>query len=226
MVASELASSRSGGTAAERPAHKTILHLGRFVVGLSAAIGGLAWTTLAQAQGELRKPAIQRLLRYGHVRRFGIRGRCGWGGVAVGYGAHSAGLNSVTLGYQAYAAAINSLYLGAQTAPGTGALGESSIAIGTDVTSVTAAAPGSVAIGIPPQSKADLGTAIAIGLKAQGNGPGALPASAMGTQGNGVHSTAVGWQAYTNALNAVYLGSRTVGEQAQRPSLPSRSAPT
>ncbi|NDZ13478.1 calcium-binding protein [Variovorax sp. WS11] len=139
------------------------------------------------------------------------------GGVAVGFLTHTTGVNAIAIGYGAFSTGTNSIYLGARTAPGTGALGEGAIGIGTDVTS-----SGDLAIAVGLQTKATGDRAVSLGLQANAAG---LRSIAIGNQANatvldaiaqgnsasagGQNAIAIGFQTIASKLNSVYLGSRT-----------------
>ena len=204
VVASELASSRSGGATTKRPVHRRISQrLGTFVVGASAAIGGLAWTTLAQAQISCASPPYY--VYSGSSMCSGLSSAADAGGAtAVGFAAHSGALNATSLGFQANALGVNSIYLGARTAPGTGALAESSIAIGTDVTS-----SGGAAVGIGVQSSATGVSALAIGTQVHNAGANAVAMGATASvDANSANSVVIGSSSKAvGAQNAVALGT-------------------
>ncbi|WP_265518694.1 YadA-like family protein [Nitratireductor luteus] len=84
--------------------------------------------------------------------------------------------NAVAIGFQSTASAINSIYLGARTAAGTGALAQSAIAIGTDV---TASQADTIAMGRATQATGLAATAIGNTARATGNSALALGAQAV-----------------------------------------------
>jgi autotransporter adhesin len=158
--------------------------------------------------------------------------------VTVGFQAYSTGINSIYLGARTAAGtgalADSAIAIGtdvAATATGVVAIGtqakadqSSAVVIGTSSKSIGSG--GSVAIGIgsnattAPHGVAigynaavSNGQGVAVGSSSVATGEGAL-AAGLGTQSIAVHSTAVGFQAYASALNAVYLGARTVGPGA------------
>ncbi|NID16513.1 YadA-like family protein [Luteibacter yeojuensis] len=196
VVASELASRPRGGTTSQRPARRP----GMLAAAALLTLGGLAWTTLAQAQASCVNPPYN--VYSGSATCAGVSSAAdAGGGTAVGYGAHSAALNGITMGFQAYAAGINAIYLGARTAPGTGALGDASIAIGTDVTS---SASGAIAMGT--QSLSNQNDAVSIGTISHATG---LNSIALGRQATAasVSSIAIGGGASSSSGNAIALGA-------------------
>ncbi|AHX13751.1 hypothetical protein CH75_11545 [Dyella jiangningensis] len=266
VVVSELAACRRGGTSEGGDVRRRSLN--RLSAGLftaMAAFGWMGWSTIAQAQAVDCSVAPYNAYN-GTASCMGLSsGASGigatalgslshadvLGALAVGYSAHAAGQNGISLGFGAYTTGVNSIYLGPRTAPGTGALADSAIGIGTDVT-----ASGPSAISMGSTSKALAGNAVAIGVSSyvdSGNsvaiGPSAgvtsagnsvaIGSSALATSGQSValgaytkasgegaaalglgsqslttHATAVGWQAYATALNAIYLGARSTGTGA------------
>jgi len=196
VVASELASSRSGGTTTKRPVRREISRrLGTFVVGASAAIGCFAWTT-AQAQISCANPPYN--VYSGSYTCAGLSSAADAGGAtAIGFSAHSGALNATSIGFQANALGVNSIYLGARTAAGTGALAESAIAIGTDVT-----ASGGAAVGIGVQSFASGVSGLAIGTQVHNAGANTV---AMGATAS----------ADANSANSVVIGSSSKAVVAQ-----------
>ena len=198
VVASELANGCSNGTTARQPARRAISQqLGTFVVGASAMIGGLAWTTSAQAQVSCANPPYN--VYSGSATCAGLSSAADAGGAtAIGFAAHSAALNATSIGFQANALGINSIYMGARTAAGTGALAESSIAIGTDVTS-----SGGAAVGIGVQSFASGVSGLAIGTQVHNAGANTV---AMGATAS----------ADANSANSVVIGSSSKAVVAER----------
>ncbi|AMO93095.1 hep_Hag family protein [Collimonas fungivorans] len=148
------------------------------------------------------------------------------GALAVGYNALSTGQNGIALGFQAYTNAINTVYIGARTSPTAGATSGGAIGIGTDVTASgpNALAIGTLAIGASTNSVAFANSSsvdansvnsIAIGYVTKVvNSNNAIALGSGSLVSGGTHGTAVGWQAYASALNAVYLGARTAGTGA------------
>ena len=148
------------------------------------------------------------------------------GALAVGYNSLSTGQNGIAMGFQAYTNSINAIYLGARSAAGTGATAGGAIGIGTDVTAsgANALAMGSLSISASTNSvalansssvDANSVNSIAMGYVANVvNSNNAVALGSGSTVSGGTHGTAVGWQAYASALNAVYLGARTAGAGA------------
>lgn len=201
VVASELANSRSGGTTAKRPARGGISKaLGRLIVGASAAIGGLAWTTLAQAQASCVNPPYNTYSGTTMCAGYTAAADAG-GATAVGYGAHSAALNSISVGFQANATGVNSIYLGARTAPLTGALAGGAIGIGTDVT-----ASGANTVSIGTQALANQNGAMAFGTSSDSTGVGSI-AFGVGTSASGSSAVAIGTNSASAGANAVAMGA-------------------
>jgi len=197
VVVSELASCpRIGGQGQRAVGHSPLQRLVPKIVTLLAATGGLGWTTLAQAQVSCASPPYY--VYSGSYTCAGLSSAADAGGAtALGFAAHSAALNATSVGYQAYALGINSIYMGARTAPGTGALAESSIAIGTDVTS-----SGGAAVGIGVQSFASGVSGLAIGTQVHNAGANTV---AMGATAS----------ADANSANSVVIGSSSKAVVAQ-----------
>lgn len=164
-------------------------------------MGGLGGASLAQAQAICT--AGPYYVYSGSSTCAGQQSQATMGGAtAIGFNASSTGLNATTLGYGAIASAVNALYLGARTAPGTGATGESSIAIGTDVASTGA---GSIGIGVQSQAT---GNGVAVGASAVASATGVV-AVGGGATSSAVNGVAVGSGASASGVNSIYLGART-----------------
>jgi len=204
VVVSELAScARSGGKGQRAVGHSPLQRLVPKIVTLLAATGGLGWTTLAQAQVSCASPPYY--VYSGSYTCAGLSSAADAGGAtALGFAAHSAALNATSVGYQAYALGINSIYMGARTAPGTGALAESSIAIGTDVTS-----SGGAAVGIGVQSFASGVSGLAIGTQVHNAGANTVAMGATASaDANSANSVVIGSSSRAVvAQNAVALGT-------------------
>ncbi|WEX75349.1 YadA-like family protein [Sinorhizobium numidicum] len=156
--------------------------------------------------------------------------------VAQGNSASAGAQNAVAIGFQATATTINSVYLGSRTAAGTGALAQSAIAIGTDVTAsqadtiamgrasrataVNATAIGllsnasglsSSAFGRSANASADFALALGNGSVSSGT---ASVAAGSGAQATNAAAIAVGNNANASALNAIAMGTSAVANSA------------
>ncbi|WP_081159215.1 YadA-like family protein [Ensifer aridi] len=155
---------------------------------------------------------------------------------SIGRNAMATGTNAAAIGAGASASGLNSVYLGARTVVGTGAIGESAIAIGTDVTASqtnaiaigrqsVATALNSAAIGpaanataqhsaaFGPNANASGNFALALGNLAVSSGVGSV-AAGSGAQSAGVSSVAVGNNAAASAANTVAVGLGAAADSA------------
>ncbi|WP_085032502.1 YadA-like family protein [Ensifer aridi] len=155
---------------------------------------------------------------------------------SIGRNAMATGTNAAAIGAGASASGLNSVYLGARTVVGTGAIGESAIAIGTDVTASqtnaiaigrqsVATALNSAAIGpaanataqhsaaFGPNANASGNFALALGNLAVSSGVGSV-AAGSGAQSAGVSSVAVGNNAAATAANTVAVGLGAAADSA------------
>jgi trimeric autotransporter adhesin len=218
VVASEFAACRSG--VGGRRGERRRLSPSRLALGILTgliALGGAGWVERADAQS-LSCVGAPYNFYSGSTTCVGyLSTATGGGATALGYNANSNGVNATALGYQAIASATNALYVGARAAPGTGALAESAIAIGTDVLS---SGSGSISIGVDSVSKGNSSTtvgplanatgdnSVAMGVRANATATGAV-ALGGGTNSSGYNGVAVGAGAAAGGLNSIYLGART-----------------
>ena len=213
VVVSELASHQGSGRQGQRAGgRKSLLRPRSGILILLAAAGGMGWALPSHAQSVDCNPAPFNAYNgtascmglgatangLGATALGSISNASVLGALAVGYAAQSTGQNGIALGFQANAAFINSIYLGARTAAGTGALANSAIAVGTDVT-----ASGTASIAFGTQSKAVAGNAIAFGTSSS-------------VDVNSSNSVAIGPSARaTGAINAVALGASSSATTGQ-----------
>jgi trimeric autotransporter adhesin len=237
VVASEIAACHRGGRQGQGRRRPLSRRLGLAVSTLLMASGWIGWASPGHAQsvdcsntpwnvynGTASCMGLQSAASGVGATALGSLAHANvLGALAVGYNSLSTGQNGIALGFQAYTGAINSVYLGARTANGTGALAGGAIGIGTDV---TASGGGAIAIGTTSISASTNSVALANSSSVDANSVNSIAmgyvtkvinsnnAVAIGSGSvvsGGTHATAVGWQAYATALNAVYLGARTAG---------------
>ncbi|MDW6025961.1 YadA-like family protein [Mesorhizobium sp. BAC0120] len=124
---------------------------------------------------------------------------------SIGLNANGSADNAVAMGFGSTASGLNSVYLGSRTAVGTGALAQSAIAIGTDV---TASQVDSIAIG--RQSIAAGNGASAVGVSSNATG---LSSAAFGRSANasGDFALAMGNAAVSSGTASVAMGSGAQG---------------
>jgi autotransporter adhesin len=197
-------------------------------MGLGATASGVGATAL----GSIAKADVLGALAVGYNSH-----SAGQNGVAVGFQAYANAINSIYIG--ARTGPTTGALSGGAIGIGTDvtASGGNAIAIGSlsvsasagsvalngnvDVNSANSVAIGSVskavnalnAVALGTSAQANNGQATALGAFTNATGEGAT-AVGLSTQSLASHATAMGWQAYATALNAIYLGSRTVGTGA------------
>jgi len=143
------------------------------------------------------------------------------GAVALGTSSHSTGAGSVAIGIGTSASSSSTVAIGTNAA----SAGGNAVAIGAtssvDVNSGNSVAIGNAskavgainAVALGNSSSANTGQGTALGAFTKTTGDGSL-AAGLSSQSLFSHATAVGWQAYATALNAIYLGARTAGTGA------------
>lgn len=153
---------------------------------------------------------------------------------AQGFSASAGGQNAVAIGFQSVASGVNSINIGGRTVAGTGALAQSAIGIGTDVTASQAdaiaigrqsiaAGNGASAIGLISSATgtssaafgrsaaASANFALALGNAAVSSGIASV-AAGSGAQATNVAAIAVGNNANASALNAIAMGTGAVAD--------------
>jgi trimeric autotransporter adhesin len=218
VVVSELATHQSSGKQGQRTDGRTSsLRPRSGILILLAAAGGMGWALPSHAQSVDCNPAPFNAYNstascmglgatasgIGATALGSLASANTLGALAVGYSSQATAQNAIALGFGATASSINSVYLGPRTAPGTGALGSSSIAIGQDVLS---GGNSSVAIGTAAVSNQS--NAIAIGITAKATGASAV-AQGDGASSASTSSVAIGTHASAdvNSANSVVIGS-------------------
>ncbi|PXV60326.1 Autotransporter adhesin [Dyella jiangningensis] len=189
-----------GATALGSVSHADVL--GAFAAGYAAhssgqngiAVGFQAYTTAINAI-------------YIGARTVPSSGALSGGAIAIGTDVTASAGNAIAMGATSSALAVNTLALGYSSSAD--ANSTSTVVIGSSAKAV--GAQNAVVLGNSAQ--ANNGQATALGAFTNATSEGAT-AVGLSTQSLGTHSTAVGWQAYATALNAVYLGARTVGTGA------------
>ncbi|MEM4990142.1 ESPR-type extended signal peptide-containing protein [Collimonas sp. H4R21] len=240
VVASEIAACPRGGAPGQGGRRALLGSRSPAVFAALVASGWLGWASLAQAQAVDCSVAPYNVYNStascmgfqsaasgtGATALGSLAHANVLGALAVGYNSLSTGQNGIAMGFQAYTNSINAIYLGARSAAGTGATAGGAIGIGTDVTAsgANALAMGSLSVSASTNSVAFANSSsvdansvnsIAIGYVTKVvNSNNAVALGSGSLVSGGTHGTAVGWQAYASALNAVYLGARTAGTGA------------
>ncbi|WP_322874660.1 YadA-like family protein [Cupriavidus nantongensis] len=119
---------------------------------------------------------------------------------SIGYNAMATGMNATALGAGAAASGLNSVYLGARTMPGSGAIAQGAIGVGTDVT-----ASQTDAIAMGRQSQASGVSAIAMGTMAVADTADAV-AIGNGSTATGGKAVSIGSGNFASGNGAVAIG--------------------